>query len=112
MELLSHIVILYLTFRGMSDSFPGICAILHSHHQCVRVANSPHPCLVIAVILALAILINPYTPPPPLFWLHHEACRIQPRLGIEHRPIAMKALRTTGPPGKSLISYTLNSKFI
>lgn len=40
LELIGHIVTLW----GTAGLFQSDCAILHSHWQCRKVSNSPHPC--------------------------------------------------------------------
>lgn len=43
MELLDHLVTLFLIFRGTAILFLSGCTILHSQQHCPRVRTSPHP---------------------------------------------------------------------
>ena len=58
-ELLDHMLTLYLSFWGTARNiFPSGCTILHSYHQCMRLPISPHPCqyALLADFLILVIL--------------------------------------------------------
>ena len=61
-ELLDHMVVLFLIFWGTSIPFSKVAnsANLHYHQECTRVSFSPHPCqhLLFVVFLIIAILTS------------------------------------------------------
>ena len=57
-ELLGHMVILYLAFWRMSNCFTQWCIILQPHQQCTSVPISPHPHQHLLFSRVLLLLLN------------------------------------------------------